>query len=267
MIPLGVTASQALQEGSVSSPVPLSGLLYWLEVDAGVFKGDLGTTPATTDGDLISRWFNKGSAGDVVQSVEGNRPILQDELFGFETWGKVIFGNPTNETHFEDLAFSQPSGDGYNPWTCMIVQPGGGSGNQRPSILGSGVTDGKMDWNWWTHVSVPTPGQTYLTGVHAAEPDFIWADPGIWAARVEIVDSGPSVHRNLRFNGTQVSDQTSAPGSSSAVAATQFLRNSALDPIGYYNRGLVAFLFWDRYLSDVEIAGAEAFFATKYPIA
>lgn len=62
------------------SPINISGLALWLDAsDAStLFTDDAGTTPATSDGDVIGKWADKSGAGrHHKQSTGARKPVLK----------------------------------------------------------------------------------------------------------------------------------------------------------------------------------------------
>lgn len=60
------------------SPSSITGLVWWLKADAGVFKDAAKTIPATADGDAVYTWADQSTAGvDPIQATLSARPLLK----------------------------------------------------------------------------------------------------------------------------------------------------------------------------------------------
>jgi hypothetical protein len=72
--------------GGAFSPSSIPGLLAWYDANdsATLFQASDGTTPATTDGDVVGYWADKSGNGlNVTQAVTVSKPTLQlNELGG-----------------------------------------------------------------------------------------------------------------------------------------------------------------------------------------
>lgn len=263
MIPLGVTAAQSLQGAPAPADIPTTGLLYWLEADFGVFTGD-GTVPAV-DNDRVRLWTNRGSAGDVSQVTEDAQPVFFADDFD-SGMPSVSLGTGVSEIqHFSDLAFSQPSGNAYNPWTLFLVCGVPGGLVPRAPLLGSDVANGKMDLYRWGFGS-PNPDPMVVAGIPMNEGDTVWIQNGCWCFRAEEADAAvtANVHVNMRLDGVELVDVTAVPGSTAAVTAVKFGLDNGSPAAGAYGNQIYAFLFYDRVLSPEEVAVVEAYLMGKY---
>lgn len=79
-MPTGVKLITILRRSGGFTPSSISGLALWLDAsDAStLFQASNGTTPATTDGDVVGYWGDKsGNGKHVIQGTTANKPTLQ----------------------------------------------------------------------------------------------------------------------------------------------------------------------------------------------
>lgn len=239
-------------------------LLYRFSASEGVHKDDAATPAA--DGDGVARWVNLGAAEDALQPVAARRPI-------YRTGG--LAGRPylacdrTLVQHFEDLAFTQPFGvTSFNPFTVFAVTDAVADLDQFPSLLGSPATNGGKVGFYFRD---PEAAQIHwiksqIRIGNVANPQLLMAAAGRNAAGTTL---SPYARFWLRQNRAGLWEATSQSSnlSSTAIAATQFLRSTGSSTNGYFHGHLYEFLIYDGTLDDETTFAIEDWLAVRYGLA
>lgn len=238
-------------------------LLYRLSSSDGVQSDDVGTP--VTDGDPVARWTNLGSAEDVIQSTPARRPIYRTGGLN----GRPYIGcDEALEQHFEDLAFTQPSGfTSFDPFTVFVVTDAVGALDQFPAMLGSTATNGgKVGF----YFRAPENDQIHwiksqIRVGNVDNPQMIMAAAGRNAAGTT---SSPYARFWVRQNRAGLFEATSQTSNinSSAIASTEFLRSSAISTGGFFHGRLYEFLLYAGTLDDEDTFAIEDWLAARYAI-
>lgn len=239
-------------------------LLYRLSASEGVQSDDEGS-PAN-DGDPVARWLNLGSAEDAVQTTPARRPVYRT---GGLNGRAYIACDRTLQQHFEDLAFSQPSGlTNLSPFTVFAVTDGVAALDQFPSILGSPATNGGKVGFYFRD---PESGQIHwiksqIRVGNLANPQLIMAAAGRNAAGTT---SSPNTRFWVRQNRSGLWETTSQSSNlvSTAIASTQFLRSTGLTSGGFFHGRLYEFLLYQGTLDNSTTFAIEDWLSARYAIA
>lgn len=238
-------------------------LLYHFRATSGVFSDAAGAVAAEPD-EPVARWANQGLREDALQSVAARRPVLR---------GGGLRGLPylacaeDQQQFFEDLAFTQPSGlSSIEPFTVFAVTDALDPA-RLPALLGSSASNGgKVGF----YFRAPPGEQIHFVKSqvrvgNVADPQIVMTAIGRNASGVT---STPAVRLWLRQNGINIweADSQSANLVSTAIAATQFLRNTSLHPDGFFHGRLYEFLLYGGVLDNQTTFAVEAFLADKYGI-
>jgi hypothetical protein len=239
-------------------------LRYRFSASQGVHKDDAATPAANGDG--VARWLNHGAAEDALQPDAARRPT-------FRTGG--LAGRPylacdrTLEQHFEDLAFTQPSGvTTLDPFTVFAVTDAVTGLDQLPALLGSPASNGGKVAFWFRD---PAGLQIHwvksqIRSGNAANPQLLMAAAGRNAAGTT---TSAYARFWLRQNRTGVWETSSQASNlvSTAVAATQFLRATGLATGGYFHGRLYELLLYAGTLDDATTFAIEDWLAARYGLA
>ncbi len=239
-------------------------LLYRFSASEGVQSDEEGS-PAS-DGDLVARWLNLGSAEDAVQTTPARRPVYRT---GGLNGRAYIACDRALEQYFDDLAFSQPSGiSNFNPFTVFVVTDAVGALDQFPAILGSPASNGgKMGF----YFREPEDAQIHWVKAqirvgNVASPQLIMAAAGRNAAGTT---SSPNTRFWVRQNrvGLWVDAFQSTNLISTAIASTQFLRSTGVSSGGLFHGRLYEFLFYEGTLDNASTFAIEDWLMARYAIA
>jgi hypothetical protein len=238
-------------------------LLYHFRSTSGVFSDAAGAAIAQP-GDPVARWANQGLREDALQSSPARRPILRSGGLGGLPY---LACAQDQQQFFEDLAFTQPSGlSSIDPFTVFAVTDAIDPA-WFPAILGSSASNGGKVGFYFR----PPAGEqihfvkSQIRVGNVADPQIVMAAIGRNAAGVT---STPAVRLWLRQNGINVwdADFQSSNLVSTAIAATQFLRNTSLTPDGFFHGRLYEFLLYGGTLDNQTTFAVEDFLADKYGI-
>jgi hypothetical protein len=239
-------------------------LLYRFSASEGAASDDE-RSPAS-DGDPVARWLNLGSAEDAVQTTPARQPVYRT---GGLNGRPYIACDRALEQHFEDLAFSQPSGfSNFNPFTVFVVTDAIGELDQFPAILGSPASNGgKMGF----YFRDPEGGQIHwiksqIRVGNVASPQLIMAAAGRNAAGTT---SSGHVRYWVRQNRAGLWEAASQTSNlvSTAIASTQFLRSTGVSTGGLFHGRLYEFLFYEGTLDDAATFAIEDWLMARYAIA
>lgn len=238
-------------------------LLYRLSASEGVQSDDEGS-PAN-DGDPVARWLNLGSAEDAIQTTPARRPVYRT---GGLNGRPYIACDRVLQQHFEDLAFSQPSGlTNLSPFTVFAVTDEVAALDQFPSILGSPATNGGKVGFYFRD---PESGQIHwiksqIRVGNLANPQLIMAAAGRNAAGTT---SSPNTRFWVRQNRSGLWETTSQSSNlvSTAIASTQFLRSTGLSSGGFFHGRLYEFLLYQGTLDNSTTFAVEDWLSARYAI-
>lgn len=238
-------------------------LLYWFSASEGVQIDEEGSP--SSDGDPVARWLNLGSAEDAAQSESARQPVYRT---GGINGRPYIACDRALQQHFEDLAFSQPSGlTNLSPFTVFTVIDAVGALDQFPAILGSPATNGGKVGFYFRD---PEAGQIHwiksqIRIGNIANPQLIMAAAGRNAAGTI---SSPNTRFWVRQNRAGLWEMTSQSSNlvSTAIASTQFLRSTGLSSGGYFHGRLYEFLLYQGTLNNTTTFAIEDWLAARYAV-
>jgi hypothetical protein len=239
-------------------------LLYRFTASEGVHKDDVATPAAHGDG--VARWINLGSAEDALQPDAARRPTYQT---GGLAGRAYIACDRALAQHFEDLAFTQPSGlTSLDPFTVFAVTDAVTGLDQLPALLGSPATNGGKVGFWFRD---PAGAQIHWIKSQirigdVTNPQLLMAAAGRNAAGTA---SSPNVRFWLRQNRAGLWELASQTSNlvSTAITATQFLRSTGLATGGYFHGHLYELLLYDGTLDDETTFAIEDWLAARYGLA
>jgi hypothetical protein len=242
-----------------------SNLLFRFSSSEQVYSDLAGSVPAV-DSDPVALWGNLGSGAAAVQNTSARRPIFKN---GGLNGRSYLQCSAASEQYFEDLAFTQPSGlSPLNPFTVFVVTDNVGNLTGFPPILGAPATNG---------------GKVGLYFRDTANQQIHWiksqvrvgnvANPQIVMAALGRNSAGAtsSAYTRLWVRQNRTSIFTTASQVSALVeneiTATQFLRNTGVSPVGYFDGRIYEFLLYQGTLSDATTFAVEDWLAARYGIA
>lgn len=206
-----------------------SNLLFAFEADHEAWS-DTGTTPAE-NGDPVRQWGNKGAGADAVQATLARRPIYRTGgLQGLP----YIEGNRTDDLYFEDIAFTQPSGlSSLDPYILAAVTDAVDLTSESPLMGSTASSGGKVGAYFRSNAgSQVRVAKNNFAGLDIENPQFVLGAPeaanAIW----------------LRVNTTLERISTATNFTSTAISATQFLRNTGLSGDPSFEGRLYAFALY-----------------------
>jgi hypothetical protein len=239
-------------------------LRYRFTASEGVHKDDVATPAANGDG--VARWLNLGAAEDALQPDAARRPT-------YRTGG--LAGRPylacdrALVQHFEDLAFTQPSGvTTLDPFTVFAVTDAITGLDQLPALLGSPASNGGKVAFWFRD---PAGFQIHWVKSQIRSGDV--ANPQLLMAAAGRNATGTTTSAYARFwlrqNRAGVWEASSQASNlvSTAITATQFLRATGLATGGYFHGHLYEFLLYDGTLDDETTFAIEDWLAARYGLA
>jgi hypothetical protein len=236
-------------------------LRYRFTASQGVHKDDEGTPAANGDG--VARWLNLGAAEDAIQTVAARRPTFQA---GGLAGRPYLACDRALEQHFEDLAFTQPSGvTTLDPFTVFAVTDAVADLDQFPALLGSPASNGGKVAYWFRD---PAGFQIHwvksqIRSGDVANPQLLMAAAGRNAAGTTTSAYARFWLRQNRVGAWETSSQASNLVST-AIAATQFLRSTGLATGGYFHGHLYEFLLYEGTLDDATTFAIEDWLAARY---
>jgi hypothetical protein len=240
-------------------------LLYRFSGSEEVFSDVSGTVPAV-DSDPVARWGNLGSAADALQNTSARRPI-------FKTGGlngrSYLQCSAASQQFFEDLAFTQPSGlSTINPFTVFAVTDNISGLSGFPPLLGStAASGGKVSLYFRDTADQQIHWiKSQIRVGNVANPQLLMAAAGRNSVGTT---SSPNTRFWLRQNRASIYAQNQELSNlvTTAITATQFLRNTGISPAGYFEGRLYEFLLYDGTLDDATTFAIENWLALRYGIA
>ncbi|MEL4071741.1 hypothetical protein WKW50_16475 [Ochrobactrum sp. GPK 3] len=241
------------------SPPASDKLLYWLRADAGVLNGD--GQPAA-DGEKVGTWQSGGIKGPAIQSDEARRLTFKT---GGANGQPYLQGSTADQTFFEDLDFTQPSGvTSINPFTAFVVSRNVDVSGY-PAIIGSPATNGgklglyyRPDPNAQIHFCI-----TAMRYGNYQSPSVLMVTHGRQANGTV---TSPFANYWIRQNEADLyaAGYDSSNNVTTALTSMQFLRCSSLTTGGYFNGEVYEFLFYEGTLSDADTFAIEEHLALKY---
>lgn len=126
------------------TPQQISGLVWWLKSDAGLFTDSGMTTPAVNDNDRIGGWQDQSGQGRHLTGSGATRPFLKvNTLNGFPTVNITAAPNYLDTASITAIAAK----------TVLLVVKSGGTGTNYILVMGSdnnaiiqGFAAGKIEW-------------------------------------------------------------------------------------------------------------------------
>lgn len=233
--------------------LPKSKKMLHFEAGVGAYSDDAGTIPCA-DGDPVAVWENQGFFPNAKQTVPANRPV-------FKTGGKngfpYIKGSQALVQHFEDFAYTEPSGFTANTEKAIFAVVDNISHELYHALLGSPISNGGKIGLYFRpvegeHIQLFKTGGR--TGSFQYAPFLLVAWMPYWG------DCFAGINKTLTeldFSGNP---------SSSETGTLEFLRATGLNSGGAFDGDLYEFIFYTGYITQSKVQEIMDYLVSKYDL-
>jgi hypothetical protein len=244
-------------------PPVLAGLLFRFAANLGAEVSE--GVPAQDD-DPVQFWRNTGgSRHDAVQSTAARRPIFKVGGINDMPYLECVHAE---EQFFEDIDFTQPAGlNTIDPYTIFAVTDAVTPGLEDfPALMGhaTATNGGKAGHYFRSEAGQQIHARkSNARAGNVADPQLLMIAGG---RNADGLTTTPHSRFWFRQNQVSILTTSSIPQNeiTTAIAATQFLRNTALTSGGFFGGHIYEFLLYDGTMSNEQTFAVEDFLAEKY---